>query len=33
VGDDAVTLALAYAEIPYDTLWDEEVAKSLGRDP
>ena len=23
--DDAVTLALAYAEIPYDTLWDEEV--------
>ena len=23
--DDAVTLALAYAEIPYDTLWDEQV--------
>lgn len=23
--DDAVTLALAYAEIPYKTLWDEEV--------
>jgi hypothetical protein len=23
--DDAVTLALAYAEIPYETLWDEEV--------
>lgn len=23
--DDAVTLALDYAEIPYDTLWDEEV--------
>ena len=23
--DDAVTLALAYAEIPYDTLWDAEV--------
>ncbi|MBK34706.1 MAG: asparagine synthetase B [Gemmatimonadetes bacterium] len=23
--DDAVTLALAYAEIPYDTLWDKEV--------
>ncbi len=23
--DDAVTLALTYAEIPYDTLWDEEV--------
>lgn len=23
--DDAVTLALAYAEIPYTTLWDEEV--------
>lgn len=27
--DDAVTLALTYAEIPYDTLWDEEVL--LGR--
>lgn len=23
--DDAVTLALAYAEVPYETLWDEEV--------
>jgi hypothetical protein len=23
--DDAVTLALTYAEIPYSTLWDEEV--------
>jgi len=23
--DDAVVLALEYAEIPYDTLWDEEV--------
>ncbi|MCZ6634289.1 MAG: asparagine synthetase B [bacterium] len=23
--DDAVTLALTYAEIPYDILWDEEV--------
>lgn len=23
--DDAVTLALTYAEIPYDTLWDTEV--------
>ena len=23
--DDAVTLALTYAEIPYDTLWDVEV--------
>ncbi len=23
--DDAVTLALSYAEIPYDILWDEEV--------
>jgi len=23
--DDAVTLALSYAEIPYDTLWDREV--------
>ena len=25
--DDAVTLALAYAEIPYSTLWDEEVLR------
>ena len=23
--DDAVTLALTYAEINYETLWDEEV--------
>ena len=23
--DDAVTLALEYAEVPYDTIWDEEV--------
>ncbi len=29
--DDAVTLALTYAEIPYETLWDEEVL--LGRLP
>ncbi|RMF68393.1 MAG: asparagine synthetase B [Calditrichaeota bacterium] len=27
VWDDAVTLALTYAEIPYDTLWDEEVLR------
>jgi hypothetical protein len=25
--DDAVTLALTYAEIPYTTLWDEEVLR------
>jgi len=25
--DDAVTLALTYAEIPYETLWDEEVMR------
>jgi|TARA_B110000438_G_scaffold117724_2_gene115029 hypothetical protein len=25
--DDAVTLALAYAEVDYETLWDEEVHK------
>jgi hypothetical protein len=25
--DDAVTLALQYAEVPYKTLWDEEVLK------
>jgi len=25
--DDAVTLALEYAEIPYDKLWDDEVLK------
>lgn len=25
--DDAVTLALTYAEIPYETLWDNEVLK------
>ena len=23
--DDAVTLALTYAEVDYETLWDEEV--------
>ena len=23
--DDAVTLALTYAEVPYDVLWDKEV--------
>ncbi len=23
--DDAVTMALSYAEVPYETLWDEEV--------
>jgi hypothetical protein len=27
VWDDAVTLALAYAEISYETLWDEEVLR------
>ncbi|MDD3045542.1 MAG: asparagine synthetase B, partial [Candidatus Delongbacteria bacterium] len=25
--DDAVTLALTYAEIPYETLWDREVLR------
>ena len=25
--DDAVTLALTYAEVPYETLWDEEVMR------
>lgn len=30
--DDAVTLALEYAEIPYDKIWDEEVlAGGLGK--
>ncbi len=30
--DDAVTLALEYAEIPYDKVWDEEVLEGeLGR--
>ena len=30
--DDAVTLALTYAEIPYETLWDEQVLEGqLGR--
>jgi len=30
--DDAVTLALAYAEIPYETVWDREVLQgSLSR--
>jgi len=27
VWDDAVTLALTYAEIPYETVWDEEVLR------
>jgi len=27
--DDAVTLALTYAEIPYTTIWDEEVLKGV----
>ncbi|MFQ5768928.1 MAG: asparagine synthetase B [bacterium] len=27
VWDDAVTLALTYAEIPYETLWDKEVLR------
>jgi hypothetical protein len=27
--DDAVTLALTYAEIDYDTLWDEEVMSGM----
>lgn len=27
VWDDAVTLALMYAEIPYETLWDEDVLR------
>ncbi|MCI0698535.1 asparagine synthetase B [candidate division KSB1 bacterium] len=27
VWDDAVTLALSYAEIPYKTVWDEEVLR------
>lgn len=27
VWDDAVTLALTYAEIPYDTLWDDAVLR------
>jgi len=27
VWDDAVTLALTYAEIPYETLWDEDVLR------
>jgi len=26
--DDAVTLALTYAEVPYETLWDDEVFQS-----
>lgn len=28
VWDDAVTLALTYAEVPYETLWDEDVLKN-----
>lgn len=27
VWDDAVTLALTYAEVPYETLWDEDVLR------
>jgi hypothetical protein len=27
VWDDAVTLALTYAEVPYETLWDDEVLR------
>ena len=27
--DDAVTLALTYAEVPYDVLWDKEVFNNL----
>lgn len=27
--DDAVTLALSYAEIPYDVVWDEEVLSGV----
>lgn len=27
--DDAVTLALAYAEIPYDKIWDKEVLSGI----
>ena len=27
--DDAVTLALTYAEIPYETVWDEEVLSGM----
>lgn len=30
--DDAVTLALTYAEIPYDKVWDEEVLKGKLKD-
>ena len=26
--DDAVTLALEYAEIPYDKIWDNEVVEN-----
>ena len=29
--DDAVTLALTYAEIPYDVVWDEEVLTGSAR--
>ncbi len=28
VWDDAVTLALTYAEVPYETVWDEEVLRN-----
>lgn len=27
--DDAVTLALTYAEIPYETVWDEQILRSV----
>ena len=27
--DDAVTMALSYAEIPYDVIYDEEVLNNL----
>jgi hypothetical protein len=30
--DDAVTLVLTYAEIPYDKVWDEEVLKGKLKD-
>jgi hypothetical protein len=30
--DDAVTMALTYSEIPYDTLWDEEVLSGRLKD-
>ena len=27
--DDAVTMALEYAQIPYEKIWDEDVLKAL----